>query len=103
MEGPSARADGRKPFKPQTVLLALEPRRGTRRHPPQAGSSAEDFRGEHQKFYILGGDASKPSGFQDAASGFVGIEVAPMPAILNHQAQMAWPTADAESRPRHMH
>ena len=63
----------------------------------------EDFRGEHQKFYILGGYASTASGFQAAASGFVGIEVAPLPAILNDDAQMAWPTADTESRPRHTH
>src|SRR5271166_6937912 len=103
MEGPSARADGSKPFKPQTVLLTLEPRRGTRRHPPPAGSRPEDFRGEHQRLDILGGNTKKPSPFCAATSGFVAIEVAPMSATLNHEAQLAWATIDTESRPRHMH
>ena len=37
MEGTVRLADRKKPFKPQTVLFALEPRRGKRRHPALPG------------------------------------------------------------------
>ena len=39
---------GGSPFKPQTVLFALEPRRGTRRHPARPGFELQSFRSEHQ-------------------------------------------------------
>jgi hypothetical protein len=38
------RSIGSSLFKPQTVLFALEPRRGTRLNPPQAGSSTASVR-----------------------------------------------------------
>ena len=44
------RSIGSSLFKPQTVLLALEPRRGTRRNPPQAGSSTAPVRASKERF-----------------------------------------------------
>ena len=60
LEGTVRLADGRKPFKPQTVLFALEPQRGIRRHPARPGFDLETFRASIKTWVLQSGHIELP-------------------------------------------